>query len=207
MPDFRSEPGAQPPPDSPGKQEAPAGGVGPGGSSGMGGHGLPPGGAPGGVPFARGIKTFSIPPWFEVRPPVAREIGTVRAVGTLLTLGNTPVILPGSAFQLPDARAGVIRSFGIQVNNLLLTSQIFWTLKFGGSPVQGWSNLTLFPTPVPFFGENYGPGETVIQVPEGSQIEVEVNVLDAGTYQMGVAYHGWHVPMKMATLQEELYQV
>jgi len=202
MPDPRSEPGQQAPPDQAGKSLIPVGG----GQS-RGGGGIPRGqplGAGAGGQGGQQQKTYTIPPWFDVRPPEAREIGPFQGFQAGYTIGNTPAVIPNTAFQLPTARTGVIKSFGMQINNLLLTSQVFWTLLFNNVPVQGWTRLNLFPTPAPFFGRSY---DRSIFVPEGSLIQVQIDVLDAGTYQCGCSYSGWHVATKTVALAETLYKL
>lgn len=173
-----------------------------------------PGGAPWAAPAeleggsAPGIgRELSVPPWFDTRPPLAQEIGPVRAFQPGFTAANTPAPIPGSAFTLPASRIGVIRSLSFAVNNLLLTSAITFTVRINQSPVQGWARIPIFQVASPFLTTAYGPDETWIYVPESSTVDVEVNVTDAGTYQLGADYHGWHVDTGLNALYEEAYRL
>jgi len=205
MPDPRSPAGPQAPPDIATKNQPPTGGR---GFSGGGGGGFGGSGPGGGLPSAPIQKTYTVPPWFEVRPPSAREIGPLRGFQAGYTALNTPAVLPGTlTFTLPPARTGVIKSFGIQATNLLLTSLVFWTIMIDNSPVEGFTDVSLYPAALPLSMLGWGPDETNLIVPEASTITVGVNVLDGGAYQLGAELHGWHVASKLVTLTENLYRI
>lgn len=205
MPDPRSPAGPQAPPDMETKNLPPRGGVGSGGGGG-GWSGTGPGVGGAASPSEPIQRIHTVPPWFDVRPPSAREIGPLRALQAGFTAANTPAVLP-FAFTLPSARTGAIKSFGIQASNLLLTSQIFWTIFFNEIPVQGFTDVSLYPAAAVVSGLNWEPSEVNLIVPEASVITVGVNVLDGGTYQLGAELHGWHVASKLHALTESLYRV
>lgn len=131
-----------------------------------------------------------------MKPPTGQDF-VVSGNGAGFNAANTPAVMPGSAFQVPENRVGVIRSVVLQVNTLLLTSNLVWRLRFDQSPVPGWNALTVFPAPIASFALAFGPEETFITVPEGSGIDVEFTVVDAAAYAAGVTYHGWHVPKEL----------
>ena len=204
MPDPRSPGGREAPPDAQSKHHPPRGGTTSGGGGGWGGQGPGVGGAA--SPDAPIQRIHTVPPWFDVRPPSAREIGPLRALQAGFTAANTPALLP-FAFTLPSARTGTIKSFGIQASNLLLTSQIFWTIFFDNTPVQGFSDVSLYPAAALVSGLSWEPSEVNLIVPEASTITRGGNVLDGGTYQLGAELHGWHVASKLHALTESLYRV
>lgn len=152
-----------------------------------------PGGTPilptGGGPYAGG-GALTLPPYY-VRPPVASDMNR-NASGTGFTALNTPAVLPGSVFQLPPDNIGIIRSVVLSVNTLLVTSSLFWRIRFNAVPVSGWDALTVFPRAAGSVSEAYGPEETFIFVPVGGTIDILIDVTDAGTYQAGASYHGWY---------------
>lgn len=169
---------------------------------------LPGGGAPlpaPSAPIAGGPRASAPVPW-DVRPPGAREIN-IDASGTGFNAANTPQIIPGSVFTIPANNVGILRAVVLSVNNMLNTSLLLWRFRFDGNPVEGWANITIFPRTVGYAASSYGPNETWIFVPEGSTIDVQIDVLpgDANTYQAGVTYHGWSYSKRTAELFTGLY--
>lgn len=120
------------------------------------------------------------------------------ASGTGFNAAGTPAVIPGSQFTIPQNHVGVIRSVTLSLNNMVATTAIAWTLFMDGTPVAGWSNLTLFPRVAGYAAVAFGPGETFIPITEGAPLEWRVNVTDANTYQAGVSYHGWSYPKRTA---------
>ena len=153
------------------------------------------------VPFpgaatAPGAPPAEIPPYL-IRPPSANDI-TVNASAPGFNAANTPAVIPGSVFQLPADNVGILRSVVLSINTLLATSAVLWRFRFDGTPVQGWSQLTIFPRAVATISVAYGPDETFIFVPTAALIDVEFIVADANTYQAGVTYHGWYYDRALA---------
>jgi hypothetical protein len=151
--------------------------------------------------------SLSVPVPWSIRPPSAREIN-VDASGTGYTNANTPATIAGSAFTIPPDNVGILRSVVLSVNTMLTTSALTWTLRFNGVPVDGWSQLTIFPRNAGSVSIAFGPTETFIPVPEGTTIDVQIGVgaADANTYQAGVTYHGWSYPKRLADIFANLYQ-
>lgn len=162
------------------------------GAPGYAGPGVLPEQAPG----SRAGGFVLLPPTF-LRPDRAQDfhVSGASAIGAPFANANTNppegILIPGATFTLPDANMGVIRSINLNVNTLLATSRIFWTLRFDGSPVPGWNSLTVFPRAVGSFSLAFGPEETQIPVPEGATITMSIVVLDGGTYQAGADFGGW----------------
>lgn len=158
----------------------------------------PPSG-PGGV---GGASVVISPPTVE-RPPEATDF---NMDGTLTgrTAVNTPTIFPGptatlrGAFQVPSNNVAVIRSFALLANQLLVTSNIVWTLLYNEIAVPGWDRLTINPRAASSVELTWGPFETYIPVPEGALIQWSVQVFDVATYQLSVQAHGWYYPTRIA---------
>lgn len=181
-----------------------------GGARGTGQATIPnpvPGGSPipvsAGSPF--GGPRFAIQSPYVVRPPFAVDFKD-QGDQAARTAVNSPTVL--ATFQTPTESVGVIRSIVLTVNNLLLTSDIFWSLLFNGSGVPGWQNLAVTPGAVPYFALSYGPDETYIRVPEGTRVDLSftVNAGDAAAYLAGAQFSGWYFPKQMAFQVEELYR-
>lgn len=178
-----------------------------------GGPGLPIGpGAPGVItPTGGGTADIVLQPPTIVRPPRAQDfhISGASPIGTPFTLANTtpPAIIPGSALQIPNQSVGVIRSINLNVNTLLATSVLFWSLRFNQTPVQGWEALTVFPRAAGFFTLAYGPDETQIPVPDGALVDVTFSVLDGAAYQAGVQYGGWYYDRRLQEVFADAWRV
>lgn len=138
-------------------------------------------------PGAADVVVF--PPTVQ-RPPEAGDFNRF-GVFTGAQAANTPAVVPGTPFQVPAGNVAVIRSLSLDVNNLLASSNIVWTLRFNQTPVQGWDALSQFPRNVAAAVLTWTPEETYIPVPEGVLIDVLVEVLDGATYTLGASYHGW----------------
>lgn len=116
-----------------------------------------------------------------------------------LTAASGRVVLASA--QIPPNRVGVIRSLSILANSLLTTSDIVWSLRFNGNNVSGWDALTILPRSAGSVEVSWTPEETYIHAPEGSLVELSVEVNDAGTYQLGASFHGWHYSSALASVE------
>lgn len=165
------------------------------------GRGAPGGGAPGGalripVPGGGGVQPFILASPTVERPPSASDFNTFDTLAAR-TAANTPALFPAAQVTLPPGQVGVIRSFLLLANSLLVTSDIRWTLLFNNSPVVGWANLTINPRAAGSVEIAWTPEETYIPVPEAATIDWRVRVNDGGTYQVSVAMHGWFYPSSL----------
>lgn len=152
-----------------------------------------------GLPMPAGPAQVVVAPPSIQRPPQAQDFnlfGTL--VGATTATTTWPTVVTGTAFTVPSGNVGVIRSLTVDVNTLLASSNIVWTLRFNGGPVEGWDALTLFPSNLARASLTWGPEETFIPVPEGAQVDVVVQVLDGATYTLGSSYHGWYYPVDLA---------
>lgn len=129
------------------------------------------------------------PPQY-MRPPQAVDFNpddVVSGAG-----GPTTVSFSGLNVELPPSTVGVVKALTLNVNDLLPTSEILFTLFFDGSPVNGWRDLRIFPRNAASVSLSWGPEELALPVPEGAEISVECEIVDGGTYDVGGRYHGWY---------------
>lgn len=138
-----------------------------------------------------GGPSFTLQAPTTERPPGARDFNTF---GTLagLTAASGLTVFPTAAFQIPAGNVGVVRSFLLLVNGLLVSSDVRFDLLYDTSPVDGWNRLTINPRAAASVEISWTPEETYIPVPEQATVGWRAQVLDAGTYQVSVAMHGWY---------------
>lgn len=182
-------------------------GSGEGGGGARGGARGPMGSSPGrpGAPAPGGLLSVDSP--FKTKPPQGIDFNPA-GFNTGLNNVTTPAVIPGTAYRIPAASVGVIRSVVLTVNNLLLTSQLLWRLRFNQAPVPGWEALTVTPGAVAYFLYSWGSGETFITVPPDTTIDVEfvVQAGDAAAYVAGASYHGWFFEKSLADRWEAAYR-
>lgn len=194
------------------------------------GHGGPGVGGHNGVPedvasrmrgsnkkgFSGGGYQVTIPPGqpggaqvsFQVMLPIVQKppgASDFNIFGTLAarTTVNTPAQL--ASFQVPSNNVAAIRAISILANGLLVTSDIVWALKYNGVAVTGWNRLTINPRAAGSVEVSWPPEETFIRVPEGSLVTFDVEVLDGGTYQLSVAFHGWFYSVALDNIAQQAY--
>lgn len=134
-----------------------------------------------------GVVAF--PPRY-VQPREGRAIYQEAQV----TLGPGPANATVAVFTLPVNAVGVLRELLLNINNTVATTDVRWTLLFNDGPVTGYTNLTIFPRAAASVSSSFPAESTFIDVPDRGKIAVRINVLDGGTYQVGVSYRGWFWP-------------
>ena len=139
------------------------------------------------------------------KPPHATDFNLFGTLaGANIATTSPPARL--TTFNVPPNRVAVIRSISILANSLAVTSDIRWTLLFDDGAVPGWNSLTINPRAAGSVEVSWTPEETYIDVPEGSEIGVDVRVLDGGgPYQLSVSVHGWHYPTALAAVAAAAY--
>ena len=98
----------------------------------------------------------------------------------------------------PQNSIGYIRSIQFDINDVVATTLVTFSLLFNEAPVPGWNNIRVFPRVASSVSISYGPEETFIRVPDGQTIALRVTVTDANTYVVGALYHGWHFSKSLA---------
>lgn len=147
-------------------------------------YGRPAGELP--APAAR-RAVYALPPPTESPAPGTSYFRLQgRAAAQTLAAGEVTL----DTYRLPIGQLGVIRIVEFDVNNLLNTSDIRFRIRVDGAIPQGWE-WTPFGTPAALFVKEFPPESTYIRVPEGAHVAATVEVLDAGTYDLGADLQGW----------------
>lgn len=164
-----------------------------------GGGGAPGGfpGAPGPLPGASSPFVRTVPQPLVVRPPMGLDFhGSGQLTGA--TNATTPAVIPGVTYTVPLGSTGYLRSFTLQVLQLLPTSSIFWSVRIDGNPVPGLSLILTLPGNIAVWSQSWGPDEIFVEIPPGKTVDIQVGVTDAGAYTVAALFHGWSVPTEIA---------
>jgi len=142
-------------------------------------------GTPGGQAARRAV--YALPPPTESPAPGATYFRLQgRNAGQAVAAGEVTL----AAVELATGQVGIIRIAEFDVNGLLVSSNIVFRIRVDGSVPPGWE-WTPFATAAAFFAKEFPPQYTYIRMPEGAQVEVTAEVLDAGTYDVGADVGGW----------------
>lgn len=145
------------------------------------------GGSPAPPPMG---STRQVVPPHVYRPPGAIDFVT-EFQQTGRNAGNTPAVPAALSTAVPPNNVAFLRSITLACNNMLTSTDLRFRFRQNGAPIQGWGQLTMFPRAAASVTITYGPEEVLIPIGDGATISVEWEVLDGGTYQLGVNYHGW----------------
>lgn len=130
------------------------------------------------------------PPWVY-KLPISADFNR-NAYDASLGAGAGSVIVP-VIFTLPDGMVGWLQIFGIYVLNPTASTDITFTLRVNGGPVEGWDNIDNPPGVANFFVQNYG--ELQVRVPNSGKIDVLVtNNNLSGPWTVGAKIAGWYHP-------------
>lgn len=128
-----------------------------------------------------------------VPPPTALDFNA----SANRNFGPGPATATIATFRIPRGSIGVVRSLSFQINNMLVTTIINFSLTINEAPVPGWT-YSIFPRAAANVVVSFGPEETFIKVPDGSLIGFQVTRQDAGTNLVGGLFHGWHFSKTIA---------
>lgn len=96
-----------------------------------------------------------------------------------------------AAIQLEANMVGIVRSLTLNVNTMLTTSNIQFTLRLNQNPVLGFDRYAPFPRVAASVSVAWGPDEMAVRAEPGALISLTVRVIDGGTYQVGGSFGGW----------------
>lgn len=152
------------------------------------------GGAP--VPVSLGLDSTAdlIPRNLMIFPPEIYPIPDAvefNPLGSTTTIIAETKVIPGVALQLPQSYIGIIRGYTIYVDNMLLTTNLIYTLLINGNPAPGYGSLTMFPRAAPSVSNGF---DAFIRVPDGAALSVKVQNVDGGSYTVGASISGWIWP-------------
>lgn len=148
----------------------------------------PPNLAPADAPAIIRALDIPLPEVFPI--PDAKEFNPLGSNPSPGVEAN--VTIPGATFAIPTATLGVIRSFSIYITNMLATTTVTWSLLVNGSPVAGYTGVSIFPRVAPFVGNTF---DTFIRLQGPTTITVIYTNTDGGAYTVGASYSGWLWPM------------
>lgn len=127
----------------------------------------------------------------EVFPiPTAVEFNPLGSAGTAAAgTVNIPFTgLPGGILSIPSGTYGVLRSITFYITDMLTTTAMTFTVFINTVPVQGYTQVPIFPRNAPFVSNGFdcmvrfsGPADITVSATEG----------DAGTYVVGASLGGW----------------
>jgi hypothetical protein len=141
--------------------------------------------------------TRTVPQPLLVKPPVGIDF----LEGSNLT-GVNVAASPAQffSFRVPLGSVGWVRSIFIQVNGLLATSLITFSLQQDSQPIPGWGTIPIPAATLGVFALTYGPDEVFSQLRPGGLLTLSATVTapDAAAYAMSGVVHGWTVPAGIA---------
>lgn len=148
-------------------------------------------GSGGGVPpgFQRSLPS----PW-EVKPPGAQDVQRTGILAGATTATTTPpAVVTGCRFTVPGGSYAFLRSFDLQVNSLLTSSDVSFFIYVDGNALPGWDAIRAVPASLAVWIKSYGPDEIYLRVDPGKVVDFRVAVRDGGIYTVGASMHGWTV--------------
>lgn len=114
------------------------------------------------------------------------ELQQLSIIAQTFTLGFTPAV------NILAGYYAVVNSFSIYVQNMLATSNLTWTLLQNGTPVNGYTGLTIFPGTSPRAVNTF---DAPIRFTGATTLTVSITNGDGGTYLLGAAISGWQWPI------------
>lgn len=96
------------------------------------------------------------------------------------------------AKQLPPAMVGVIDTIDLQLDAIVLTSNVLWRITVAGAPVQGWTITVPGITGAAAAIKSWTHAR--IQIPLNGSVAVEIVNVDGGAYTATTTLYGWFWP-------------
>lgn len=126
----------------------------------------------------------------EERPIPGATLFTVQGQFTTVA-AQSNVAIPNCTIQIPPGNLARLESITFVVDNLLLSSQITFTVRQNNAPITGFSNVGVIPGVVAQKIDNYS---VFYRVPLGALLSVVFTNTDGGSYLVGAALSGWYWP-------------
>lgn len=86
----------------------------------------------------------------------------------------------------------VVNAFTVYVQNMLVTTNVLFTLLQNGTPVNGFNNLKIFPGNSPRISNTF---DAPIRFTGATTLQVKITNVDGGNYVLGAAVSGWQWPI------------
>jgi hypothetical protein len=141
----------------------------------------------GGLPVASASIQIPLP---EVLPiPDAHEFNTL---GFIASAGiQTNVVIPGTIVDVPANNYGVVRGVTLYITNMLVTTDVIWSLQIDQASPQGYNQITIFPRAAPFVSNGF---DSMVRFQGPARLQVIFSNRDGGAYVIGAAISGWFWP-------------
>lgn len=156
---------------------------------GPGGKAPPPPGVP--MELQRSLQLY-LPEVFPI--PGATEFYRDEIV-TVAVAGS---FLPAALItQLPQNSLGIIRVYGVGVDDMTNATRLVFRLRVNQMPVPAWGAFRIFPGVA---ARATSSTDVWVVVPNAALIDVQIDNVDGASYQVGVNYSGWWWPESMDRL-------
>lgn len=123
--------------------------------------------------------------------PDARIFAVEGDATTAVAQNNVQIPLNAQAVIPPNVM-GIVKSLTFQIDNMLITTNVVFTLLYNLVPVQGYNNIKLFPRAAPYVGLEY---DTPFRFVGPGTFTCTFSNLDGGTYTVGVNFDGFYWPV------------
>jgi hypothetical protein len=138
------------------------------------------------APLVRNIY----PPWV-FKLPMSQDYND-NLFTSVLAAGAGNTVIPVT-FTLPPSFVGWEQIFGIYILTPTALTDITFTLRVNGGPVQGWDNIKFPPGAANFVVQNFA--DLQVRVPNSGKVDVVVtNNSAAGPWTVGAKIAGWYHP-------------
>lgn len=130
------------------------------------------------------------PPWVY-KLPMSVDYNK-NVFSSILPLGAGSTIVPVS-FQIPPTFVGYQQIFGIYILTPTALTDITFSLRINGGPVEGWDNIAFPPGVANFVVQNFSGLQ--VNLPDGANVDVLVTNNNAqGPWTVGAKISGWYHP-------------
>ena len=141
------------------------------------------------------IMTLFLP---EERPiPGATIFNTGNSKGTVAAEAN--ILIPNAGIVIPQGSIARLDSVNFYVDNLLASSNISFTVLQNGAPIQGLTNVFIFPGVAARVAENFS---LFVRITNGATLTVTYTNTDGGSYTVGASLSGWFWPESLGRLYQ-----
>jgi len=126
----------------------------------------------------------------EVFPiPDAKEFNIEGSIASVGASNNT--LITGTSFVIPTGNLARISGLALYITNMLVTTNVVWSLVSNGQALPGYQNVAMFPRPAAFVSNAF---DVFLRVRGEVTLSVIFSNLDGGTYVVGAAFSGWFWP-------------
>jgi hypothetical protein len=171
----------------------------------VGGYGRPDKDFPADIGAFRGAGSRPpAPPGVGDRPPLTRALqyylpelypipgATEFYKSAVAASAGAGTITPaGLALQLPASSLGIVRVFGVGLDDMTQATRVTFSLRVNQIPVPAWGAFDMFPGVA---ARVTSTSDTWIVLPSGCLVDVQVINVDGAAYQVGANYSGWFAP-------------